>query len=92
MIAPPWYYVGMWYLILATLIFAFPALVWLIFAGFVVALPIALVMIVKVWRSPLPREKGLAELSAEAFTEAERAANRKHLKENLAWLPPDLKK
>lgn len=85
----------MWYLILAILVFAFPALGWLIFAGFVVALPIALVMIlvmiVKAWRSPAPQEKGPAELSAEFFIEAEQAANRKHLKENLAWLPPDKK-
>ena len=76
------------------LIFVVPALGWLIFAGFIVALPIALVMIlvmiVKVWRSPA-HEKGPAELSAEVFVETEQSVNRKHLKENLAWLPPDKK-
>ncbi len=78
----------------ALLIFVVPALGWLIFAGFIVALPIALVMIlvmiVKVWRSPA-HEKGPAELSAEVFVETEQSVNRKHLKENLAWLPPDKK-
>ena len=96
LIAPPWYHVGMWYILLAILVFAFPALGWLIFAGFVVALPIALVMIlvmiVKAWRSPLPGEKGSAKLSAETFIETEQAVNREHLKENLAWLPQDGKK
>ena len=95
-IASPWYDVSMWYLILALLIFAVPALGWLIFAGFVVALPLALVlilvMIVNAWRSPALHEKGPAELSAEVFTETEQAINRKHLKENLSWLQPDGKK